>query len=86
MKAPRSYKNTKALYTALDAPRNLLAAAQAVEHYEISRYGTMKTWAEELGNDDAARLLGATLEEEKNTDAALTKIAEAAVNQRAEAA
>ncbi len=69
---------------ALDA--GLLAAAQAVEHYEISRYGTMKTWAEELGNDDAARLLGATLEEEKNTDAALTKIAEATVNQRAEAA
>jgi ferritin-like metal-binding protein YciE len=69
---------------ALDA--GLLAAAQAVEHYEISRYGTMKTWAEELGNDDAARLLGATLEEEKNTDAALTKIAEANVNHHAEAA
>ena len=69
---------------ALDA--GLLAAAQAVEHYEISRYGTMKTWAQELGLNDAVRLLDQTLEEEKKTDAALTKIAEAAVNQQAEAA
>ena len=65
MKAPRSCKNIKEL-PAIDA--GLLAAAQAVEHYEISRYGNMKAWAEELGNGDAARLLGATLEEEKNTD------------------
>ena len=69
---------------ALDA--GLLAAAQAVEHYEISRYGTLKAWAQELGLNDAVRLLDQTLEEEKKTDAALTKIAEAAVNQQAEAA
>jgi ferritin-like metal-binding protein YciE len=69
---------------ALDA--GLLAAAQAVEHYEISRYGTMKTWAQELGLHDAVRLLDQTLLEEKKTDEALTEIAKAAVNQRAEAA
>ena len=69
---------------ALDA--GLLAAAQAVEHYEISRYGTLKTWAQELGLNDAVRLLDLTLEEEKKTDATLTKIAEAVVNQQAEAA
>jgi ferritin-like metal-binding protein YciE len=69
---------------ALDA--GLLAAAQAVEHYEISRYGTMKTWATELGLADAARLLGQTLDEEKQTDADLTEIAESVVNQEAEAA
>jgi ferritin-like metal-binding protein YciE len=69
---------------ALDA--GLLAAAQAVEHYEMSRYGTLKTWAEELGLNDAVRLLDQTLEEEKKTDAALTKIAETVVNQQAEAA
>jgi ferritin-like metal-binding protein YciE len=69
---------------ALDA--GLLAAAQAVEHYEISRYGTMKTWANELGLADAARLLGQTLDEEKQTDADLTEIAESVVNQEAEAA
>jgi ferritin-like metal-binding protein YciE len=69
---------------ALDA--GLLAAAQAVEHYEISRYGTLKTWAMELGLSDAARLLDQTLQEEKKTDAALTQIAESVVNQEAEAA
>ena len=69
---------------ALDA--GLLAAAQAVEHYEISRYGTLKTWAEELGYGQAVKLLDATLKEEKNTDAALTKIAEGEVNVHAEAA
>jgi ferritin-like metal-binding protein YciE len=69
---------------ALDA--GLLAAAQAVEHYEISRYGTLRTWANELGLKDAVRLLEATLEEEKKTDATLTKLAETLVNQRAEAA
>jgi ferritin-like metal-binding protein YciE len=69
---------------ALDA--GLLAAAQAVEHYEMSRYGTLRTWAEELGLNDAVRLLNQTLEEEKKTDAALTKIAETLVNQQAEAA
>jgi ferritin-like metal-binding protein YciE len=69
---------------ALDA--GLLAAAQAVEHYEISRYGTMKTWAQELGLQDAARLLDQTLLEEKKTDEALTEIAKSTVNQHAEAA
>ena len=69
---------------ALDA--GLLAAAQAVEHYEISRYGTLKTWANELGMRDAARLLDATLKEEKKTDETLTMLAETAVNQAAEAA
>ena len=66
---------------ALDA--GLLAGAQAVEHYEIARYGTLKTWAEELGLRDAARLLDATLQEEKKTDATLTRIAESVVNQEA---
>jgi ferritin-like metal-binding protein YciE len=69
---------------ALDA--GLLAAAQAVEHYEISRYGTMKTWAAELGLKDAVKLLDQTLAEEKATDETLTEIAESVVNQEAEAA
>jgi ferritin-like metal-binding protein YciE len=64
----------------------LLAAAQAVEHYEISRYGTLKTWAGEIGLDKAVRLLDATLSEEKKTDEALTRLAETLVNQEAEAA
>ena len=66
---------------ALDA--GLLAGAQAVEHYEISRYGTLKTWADELGLRDAVRLLDATLQEEKKTDATLTQIAEGVVNREA---
>ncbi len=69
---------------ALDA--GLLAAAQAVEHYEISRYGTLRTWAEELGHAQAVKLLDATLAEEKKTDSALTQLAEGSVNQHAEAA
>lgn len=67
---------------ALDS--GLLAAAQAVEHYEISRYGTLRTWAEELGHKDAVKLLEQTLQEEKKTDETLTKIAETVVNQEAE--
>jgi ferritin-like metal-binding protein YciE len=63
---------------ALDA--GLLAGAQAVEHYEISRYGTLRTWANELGFNDAARLLEQTLAEEKKTDELLTRLAERAVN------
>ncbi len=66
---------------ALDA--GLLAASQAVEHYEISRYGTLKTWAGELGLTDAVRLLDQTLQEEKKTDVALSELAEASVNQEA---
>jgi ferritin-like metal-binding protein YciE len=69
---------------ALDA--GLLAAAQAVEHYEISRYGTLKTWASELGLKDAVRLLDQTLQEEKKTDETLTTIAEQVVNKEAEMA
>jgi ferritin-like metal-binding protein YciE len=68
---------------ALDA--GLTAAAQAVEHYEMSRYGTLRTWAEELGMPDAATLLEATLKEEKATDVALTGLAKAVVNVEAEA-
>ena len=68
---------------ALDA--GLLAAAQAVEHYEISRYGTLRTWAEELGMPEAVELLEATLAEEKATDQALTSLAKSVVNIEAEA-
>jgi ferritin-like metal-binding protein YciE len=67
--------------SALDA--GLLAAAQAVEHYEISRYGTLKSWAGKLGMNEAVRLLDQTLNEEKKTDDTLTKIAETAVNAEA---
>ena len=69
---------------ALDA--GLLAAAQAVEHYEISRYGSLRTWAKELGLNEAVKLLDATLAEEKNTDKALTQLAEGDVNRHAQAA
>jgi ferritin-like metal-binding protein YciE len=68
---------------ALDA--GLLAAAQAVEHYEISRYGTLKTWAKELNLDGAINLLNQTLDEEKQTDKLLTSMAESVVNLEAEA-
>lgn len=63
---------------ALDA--GLLAAAQAVEHYEISRYGTLSAWAKQLGLKDAVKLLDETLAEETKTDEALSKIAVSAVN------
>jgi ferritin-like metal-binding protein YciE len=69
---------------ALDA--GLLAAAQAVEHYEIARYGTLKTWAEELGLEQAVKLLDQTLAEEKKTDETLSKLAVQDVNQHAQAA
>jgi ferritin-like metal-binding protein YciE len=69
---------------ALDA--GLLAAAQAVEHYEIARYGTLKTWAVQLRLSEAVRLLEATLAEEKKTDEMLTQIAESEVNEHAQAA
>ena len=58
----------------------MLAAAQAVEHYEISRYGTLKAWAEKLDLDDVASLLDETLEEEKATDLNLTDLAESEIN------
>jgi len=53
-----------------------IGCAQAVEHYEIARYGMLKTWAQHLGLKDAVKLLGETLEEEKATDAKLTRLAE----------
>lgn len=53
----------------------LVGCAQAVEHYEIARYGTLKTWATQLGHKDAAKLLDETLQKEKRTDELLTKIA-----------
>jgi ferritin-like metal-binding protein YciE len=63
---------------ALDA--GMLAAAQAVEHYEISRYGTLKQWASQLGMKEAVRLLDETLQQERKTDESLTSLAEASVN------
>jgi ferritin-like metal-binding protein YciE len=68
---------------ALDA--GLLAAAQAVEHYEIARYGTLKAWAAKLNMPQAIKLLDQTLAEEKKTDETLTNIAETAVNYEAAA-
>jgi ferritin-like metal-binding protein YciE len=73
------YKGTEAL----DA--GMIAAAQAVEHYEIARYGTLKQWAQQLGVKDAVRLLDQTLQEEKKTDQSLTSLAEASVNLEAAA-
>ncbi|MCM2476279.1 ferritin-like domain-containing protein [Rhizobium sp. CG5] len=67
---------------ALDA--GLLAVAQAVEHYEISRYGTLGAWAKQLGHSEAVTLLGQTLQEESKTDADLSKLAETAVNTAAQ--
>lgn len=58
----------------------MLAAAQAVEHYEISRYGTLKAWANKLGMTEAAALLDATLKEEKATDVSLSDLAESEIN------
>jgi ferritin-like metal-binding protein YciE len=61
----------------------LIAAAQAVEHYEMTRYGTLIAWAKELGRQDCVSLLEQTLKEEKATDQKLTAMAEAQVNRRA---
>ena len=69
---------------ALDA--GLVSAAQAVEHYEIARYGTLKRWAETLGMAEAAKLLGQTLDEESKTDKALTGLANSFANEKAKAA
>lgn len=70
--------------SALDA--GLVAAAQAVEHYEMARYGTLKRWAEVLGMQDAAKLLDETLREETKTDETLTKIADSVANAKAKKA
>ena len=67
---------------ALDA--GLLAAAQAVEHYEISRYGSLKSWAEQLGWTDAMEILDETLREEIATDKKLTDLAKTVVNAAAQ--
>jgi ferritin-like metal-binding protein YciE len=67
----------------LDA--GLIAAAQKVEHYEMASYGTVRTWAEMLGEDDAAELLQQTLDEEGETDKRLTELAEEIVNVEAAA-
>jgi ferritin-like metal-binding protein YciE len=69
---------------AIDA--GLASAAQAIEHYEIARYGTLARWAGQLGLKDAKALLVATLKEEEATDKALTTLAEASLNSAAKAA
>ena len=74
------YKGTEAL----DA--GLLAAAQAVEHYEMARYGTMKAWAMQLGLNDVVKLVDETLQQERKCDKDLTALAESAVNTEALAA
>jgi ferritin-like metal-binding protein YciE len=61
----------------------LIAAAQAVEHYEMTRYGTLIAWAKQLGRNDAATLLNQTLDEEKATDKKLTEMAESQINRKA---
>jgi ferritin-like metal-binding protein YciE len=61
----------------------LIAAAQAVEHYEMTRYGTLIAWARQLGREDCAALLQQTLDEEKATDKKLTAMAEGQVNRKA---
>ena len=73
----------KAAPEVLDAA--LIAGAQRIEHYEISGYGTARTYAEHLGFDDAAALLQETLDEEKETDVELTSLAESEINVEAEA-
>jgi ferritin-like metal-binding protein YciE len=61
----------------------LIAAAQAVEHYEMARYGTLISWAKQLGRNDVATLLNQTLDEERATDKKLTAMAESEVNRKA---
>jgi len=74
------FKGTKAL----DA--GLVSAAQAVEHYEMARYGTLATWATQLGNQGAVKLLRQTLAEEEKADKLLTQVAESFANPKAKAA
>jgi ferritin-like metal-binding protein YciE len=71
------FKGTDALDPAL------VASGQTVEHYEITRYGTLKSWAKELGFNDAAKLLDDTLQEEVKTDKLLTKLATQSLNRKA---
>lgn len=74
----KEYKGSPALDS------GLLAAAQAVEHYEISRYGTLRTWAQELDLTEAVQLLETTLKEEEETDLTLSELAQTCVNQEAQ--
>jgi len=67
--------------SALDA--GLISSAQAVEHYEIARYGTLKAWANQLGMKDAVKLLEQTLQEEEATDQKLTQLGESSANLKA---
>ncbi|HQY73043.1 MAG TPA: DUF892 family protein [Aestuariivirga sp.] len=76
----KDYKGT----AALDA--GLIGAAQSVEHYEMSRYGTLKRWAEMLDHGDAADLLNETLEEEEQTDVDLSALADSSANPKAQMA
>jgi ferritin-like metal-binding protein YciE len=61
----------------------LIAAAQKVEHYEIASYGSARTWAQDIGQDQVAELLQATLDEEAETDRKLSQLAETLVNRQA---
>ncbi|BBD38835.1 hypothetical protein Amn_37150 [Aminobacter sp. Y103A] len=70
--------------TALDA--GLLAACQAVEHYEIARYGSLREWAKDLGHDEAHTLLSEILDQEKATNNKLTNLAVTAINKASPAA
>lgn len=74
----KEFKGTVALDAAL------ISAAQAVEHYEITRYGTLKRWAENLGLTDAVELLNETLEEEEQTDDDLSALADSSANPKAQ--
>jgi ferritin-like metal-binding protein YciE len=78
MEAMVKYKDSPALDAAL------IAGAQAVEHYEMACYGTLKAWAEQLGLQEGVSLIDESLTEEKDTDQALTELAESAVNPEAE--
>jgi ferritin-like metal-binding protein YciE len=81
-------EETEELMSEAKSPRvldaGLIGCAQAVEHYEIARYGTLKAWAEELQMQDAVALLDATLEEEKLTDEKLSQLATSGLNREAD--
>ncbi len=62
----------------------LIASAQAVEHYEITRYGTLVSWSKQLGRDEVASILQSILDQERATDEKLTKLAETTINKKAE--
>ena len=78
---PRKSPARSTIRSVLDAA--LIAAAQAVEHYEMTRYGTLIAWAKQLGHGNVATLLNQTLDEEKATDKKLTSMAETQVNRKA---